>query len=734
MAIASSIFWIAGFILSVVMAPSIIIWTWGPTMLCFAAATALALPNIWREGMGKFNLYILITGLATAVWIAWRAYISPAKELALMDLTLVAMAVSTFIVLRNAFRSSSAQAIIISGIALLLAANLGIMFAEYHNPDYNFLIPFGTRTWPSGFYRHYSHCAAFLIVTSLLLAGFGMRSSWPLLCRIGLLLLAVTGLIAVYFTKSRSGLIGAGCGLLILIVYWIFTAKRDDKKWSGLALILVPIILLGLLSLFFPLLTSVQQTRSADTNLIDMMDNNMRLILYGISLPCIFMHPFIGGGSRSFSWECYQFWDVESMGVFTADPQHVHNELLQVVTDYGIIGALVLLAFIVGVWVCCSYRSLVKGRWSHYPNADAWRIGGIAAFIGLFAQSNFEGILRTAPGAILLAICLAAASHELASYTSIIKKHFWLRRLSLTISCLIAICIMSFYGFKGTNVAVDLWPNVLLKPSASHEDKISAYTRGLKKWNLESLHSERGILYYELAFENTSNTNPVSLFTLALEDYKAASLLHPYTPLHPRNAANTLSVLYQFNEALTYYEKAIQLQGGMEPLYKTHFYYANHLHQMALHQLQTGKYPDSVKTYELALSHLDKTPAYIHGAPFYELQTFIHINLGTALQNNGEYDKALSQFEALNLIRGSNIANYYVAVMFYSRAKTFKETQRPSDALRLFIEAENRLKTNPELPKSFSGDVRAKLIEEIRKQILELQAEKHLPSEEIRLN
>lgn len=731
MPVVSSIFWIAGFAFGVIMGPTLSLWTWGPAMLCFAAATTCAIPNIWRDGFGKFNLYILLSGLATAGWLAVRSWFSPVQELALIDLSLVAMAVSTFIVFQNSFRNNNAQIIIVSGISLLLLANIGIMIAELKNPDYRFLIPYDTRIWPAGFFIHYSHCAAFLISSSLLIAGFAIRSNWHACFRIGILILAVIGLAAVYFTKSRSGFIGAGLGLLTLVIYWIFTAKRDDKKWSGLALILAPIILMVLLAIFLPLLTKVQQTRAVDSDLIDMMDNNIRLILYGISLSCIALHPLLGGGSRSFSWECYRFWDIESMGVHNADPGHIHNELLQVVTDYGIIGGIILLSFIVGVWISCSFKSLVKKNSGEQPNADAWRIGGIAAFMALFAQSNFEGILRMAPGAILLGVCLAAACNEATTRLPSTEKPSWFHRITLTLTAIFVICFLGFYGLKATNVSLDLWKGAMTNTSASNDEKIAAYTRGIGKWQLESLHSARGTLYLRAALQNADEKKFIRSMESALEDYKSAISLNPHSPLYPRNAANALSKLNRPDEAGYYFEKAAQLQGGMEAVFSTHFQYARHLSPIALAQLQNGNFAASIKNYSLAKKHVDQAIGYLHGPAFQELQNLIYINLAIALQNHGEYEKALEQYRALDLLRGANSSNHYVALMYYNRARAMLGENRHSDALPLFIESENLLKTHSPLPQNISKIVRDNLIQAIQKQIQELQAANHTPSEKI---
>ncbi|MES2981536.1 MAG: O-antigen ligase family protein [Verrucomicrobiota bacterium] len=728
MPIVSSIFWIAGFILSALMGPTLEIWTWGPSMLCFAAATAFAIPNIWREGIGKFSPYILITGLASAAWMAGRAWFSPAEELALMDLSLVAMAVSTFIVLQNAFQNSRAQMIIIIGIALLLGTNLVLMAVQTRDITYTLLIPHGTHVWPAGIFRHYSHCAAFLIGSSLLLGGFSLKSSWPLIARTGLLLLALTGLAAIFLTKSRSGMIGASGGVFTLVIYWILTSKRDDRKWSGVALVLAPIVMIGIAAIALSTLEAVQQTRREGSSLIDMMDNDIRLYLYGLALSCIMLHPFMGGGSRSFSWENYQFWKIDEIGGFGANPEHVHNEFVQVFTDYGIIGAVFLTAFFVGIWILCTFRSLAQGEWAKYPHGDAWRIGGIAAFLGIFIQSNFEGILRTAPGAIMLAACLAAASHERIHQYSLSVKYLWPRRISLTAFSLAAICLLGFYGWKGSMVSKELWSTVFEKYPVPAEKKIEAYTGALAHWKLESLLSQRGILRYELASAKSDKKQSDELLELAIQDSKQAALLHPYTPLHPRNTANALSRLTRFNEATAYYEKAIELQGGMEAGFKSRFQFANHLLQVGLKELYTGSIPLAIEHFTRASALLETFPEYFYGASYYALQKNLTLKLAQAFEDQEQFQLALEKYDQASRVHLDPDAGYLAGTMLMGIAETALSDQRPRDALRLFLEAEKRITPSS----SISPEARDTILAELRKKIVGLEQTQHHPAEEIR--
>lgn len=732
MPIASSIFWVAGFFLSVIMGPTLRVWTWGPTMLCFAAATAFAIPHIWRDGLGKLNLCILISGLATAAWFAGRAWFSPARELALIDLTLVAMAVSTFIVFQNAFRDHRAQAVIIGGIAALLCLNLAVMAVQYRDISYNLFIPHVPRGWPAGLFRHYSHCATFLIMGSLLLGAFSIKSSWPLFIRIMLLIIAVLGLAAVYITKSRSGMMGACGGFFTLLFYWLLTGKRDDRKWCGIALLLAPIALIIIVAISISTLQAVQQNRHEGSDLIDMMDNNFRLYLYGIALSCIILHPFVGGGSRSFSWENYRFWNSEDIGAFAADPEHVHNEFVQVFTDYGIIGAGVLTVFICGIVILCTFRSFVSGEWSKHAQADAWRIGGIAGFIGIFIQSNFEGVLRTAPGAIILAICLAAANHDrFHEFSKTSVKYLWSRRISLTAVCLIAACLMGFYGWKGSMVSKDLWTTVFEKSPVPKERKIENYSKALAHWELESLFRERGILRHDLAFEANRLRPSRQLLELAIQDYHSASALHPYSPIYPRNMATVHSSLDDSEKASEYFEKAIRLQGGMEAGFKSRLLYAEHLFMAGTTIFYTRSSATALEYYKRSTEVLESIPPHLHGTPQYTLQKNLIVNTGKALEEQKQFQSALEKFDLATRAHHDTDASYFAGSMLSSAGERALSQQRSTDALRLFKEAEIRFHQSVHST-LISQEERNQILTELRKKIVSLEQAGHQPSAEIR--
>ncbi len=101
---------------------------------------------------------------------------------------------------------------------------------------------------------------------------------------------------------------------MTLLFLCILAGKQSVKKWFVPAIIAFPFLLIASGVFFLNSLSQVQETRSGDSDLTGLLDNDIRLYLVSIALSCIAIHPFFGGGSRSFSWECFQFWDTEAMG------------------------------------------------------------------------------------------------------------------------------------------------------------------------------------------------------------------------------------------------------------------------------------------------------------------------------------------------------------------------------------------------------------------------------------
>jgi O-antigen ligase/tetratricopeptide (TPR) repeat protein len=730
MAALSTVFWILGFLLSVVIAPQLRVWTWGPTMLCFGAATALALPVFLRKSAAWESLYVLIPGIAVSAWIVLRSFFSPVAELATQDLLLVSMAVCTYIVFRAGGGRGASGNLLVGGIALILGASLWVISRQVMDPSFSPVFPPGDLKSIRGFFGHYSYCASFLIPCSLILAGLALHGSHHFVIRIGLLALAIGGVAAVILTKSRGGWVGMGVGLAALAFGLILIGKRDGKRWFVPVAIISPILFIVGGILVLGVLEGIEQSRIKGSDLTGMLDNTIRFYLLGMAVSCIGQHPWLGGGSRSFSWESFQVWDVAAYGAGGAKPEHVHNELVQTVSEYGYIGGLLLLVFL----GCVAVAFLAKTLGNHHTGedklGDGWRIGGFAGLVGLFAQSQFEGIFRIPPGAILLALCLAAASTALVKPTE--RPRFSPANLLLAVCALAAMVPLFDYGLKGSRATQAMWDAFFSREPLSSREKIQALTRGIAAWPTSPLHHERGTLYRELAAKKrTADPSRMEFLALALAEFKSASELHPLDPTNLLNHAGTLRLLGMNEEAEPIYRKSIKAQGGMEVAFQANQRFADFLVQRSASEYARNDLHTAISTLQIAARHMDRAEELGQwSGRLSELNVRIHSSLGEAFEAAGDPQRALERFDHATGLRGGGSAHYLAGLMLGRQAaNAWSVRGAEEDALRLFLEAEQRItKANP-LPKGVTVEDRNEYIGYLRKSIRYLKDTNVQPSE-----
>lgn len=730
MAVISSIFWVIGFILSVTLAPQLRIWAWGPTMICFAVSTLAALPPIWNSRNSRADLFIVISGLILVSWIALRAAVSPVAELAQSDLLLMAMAVATFICFRASAGGAVPQKILIHGLALILLASVAVIGKQILDPTFSPIFPNELPKTPAGFFAHYSYGASFLIPVSLLVAAVAIHSKNHWITRILLGSVALAGMVAVYFTNSRGGFIGIGTGFVTLCALSIFSGHRQDKKWFGPAVILFPLILIALALFFLSGLSAMQENRSGQGDMAGMLDNSIRLYLLEIAVSCFAAHPLFGGGSRSFSWECFQYWDTQAMGKGSARPEHVHNELIQTACEYGAVGAGLLIVFLVGVVIVAISRVASRTPGLRATFSDSWRIGGVAGLVGLFAQSNFEGIFRIPPGAILLGLCIAAAC-----FPSIQTRNGSTRHLSNGVTSLAGlgvVALLALFGWKGSLASAKLWPAYFSRIPPGLETRASAVSEGIAIWPLGSLHRERGGLYQKMASQCTSTDEVSELLGLALLDFRKAEELNPYDPEHAIGSAILLSALDRDKEAEITFNRAISIQGEMEAAFQSHSLLAKHLYSKGITEFSDKKTQLALNSFQLAAAHIDKV-AELYGDGLLSrdqqaMRVGVHESWGQVLEELGDPKGAIEQYDFASTLRSGPTAHYRAGVLLGKMAVLAWSERRSADALALFMAADSRTKKAHQLPAGIDANKRAEYLAYLKKTIAYLKGAKIEPS------
>jgi tetratricopeptide (TPR) repeat protein len=139
----------------------------------------------------------------------------------------------------------------------------------------------------------------------------------------------------------------------------------------------------------------------------------------------------------------------------------------------------------------------------------------------------------------------------------------------------------------------------------------------------------------------------------------------------------------------------------------------------------------AISTLEIAARHMDRAEE-LGQWPWHlsDLNVRIHSSLGQAFEAAGDPARALKQYDHVVGLRGGGSAHYLAGLMLGRQAAdAWSVRGAEEDALRLFMEAEQRIsKANP-LPAGVTVEKRNEYIEYLRKSIRYLRDTNVKPSE-----
>lgn len=727
MAVISSLFLVVAMTLAVVIGPQTRPWAWGPAMLALGISMVAALPEFWRKSRRPADFGLITFGALVAGWFAWRACISPVAELGQADLILLVGAVGTFISVRSIEGDKPAERILSWGIALLLLANIVVMGVQVADAAFTPLFLARTETFPSGFYAHYNEAANYLIASSLLVGATALFGSHRVAGRILLGLIAVGGLVAVYFTGSRGGILGAAVGCGVFTCGALAAGKRSGARWFAPALVGVPLVGLGIVMFLLHGWQNSQEARNAGVGIAQVLDSNYRLFFMGIAMSCIGLHPMAGGGSRSFSWESFRFYDIEVQGsAITHKAVMVHNELLQAATDYGVIGAGLLTVLLCSLAVIAVVRILFSQTSSEDGFGNAWRLGGMAALAGMFVQSCFSFVFHLFPGVLLLGICLgqmARPSSARVNAPAVIGS-----RILLTLGLIVCIFVLIPLGWKGSQVTRVLWPVFFSKvPTTSAETESDALTTAIGIWPQSGFYQMRAGIFQTTVTEGGEGAGEAT--EKAILDYIEAARLHPHDPEIAVNLANMLSWKERDQEAESTFERAILLQGGMEPAFQAHYFLADHLMRKGRRQFTSADPSKALMSLELAAQQIEQSVKECSWAApnIVNARVTIHESLGAAREANGDYPRAMEAYDFASALLGGSRANYRAGLLLGKKGASAWTSRQSAEALGYFIEAKRRIGLASELPVGVTPSQRLEYLANLDKKIAFLTQTKVTP-------
>lgn len=581
----SGICFAAAMALAVSLGGQTLDYTWGPAFLALALSLLAGIPQAWKQRRGIATWLPLAAVALAGGWILWRCSGSPVREFARSDALLIAGMVSAGLWGMVVRPAGPAIRMVMAALSLIAFANLAIALVQVR--DQAFAWPFASRPglFPSGLFGHYNHLADFSLVAAVFLAARFIFARDRVFERI----LQAAGVLAnagcVFTSQSRGGIVSLCAASFALIVLATLVAWRDKSpKRKNLTAVAVAMPLV-IAALAVPVLKHFQERRGIqDASLEGFADNKSRLHSIGLAVDVTANHPWVGGGSRAFGWEKYAAWKPSESGMIAQNDDFVHNELLQVATDYGWIGAL-LVALAVFATGLCGLAGVMGGEGGQGRNAvDALACGGLAAMVGTLVHSNFSFVTHTLPGALYLGLAMGCAlpRRKADPAAEDYSSRPTVPGLVLTFVSLALVAVLGFAGVKGSGVYRSLWPVFFGKEHLAWVSPGVSLDRvhgAMETWPGSELAGSFARVAREISQRpGLPESERSQWLSEAADLYGQASNLNPFDPEWAVNRANVLSILGRNEEAEKEFERAILLEGGMEGNFRARYYYAWHLH------------------------------------------------------------------------------------------------------------------------------------------------------------
>ncbi len=517
---------------------------------------------------------ILLAGV-----IVVRGYFSPVDYLARHDLFMTLAALTVYLLCSLFLSAARARFVLIVILLVFAAAHLARGVVQFRGGQDMFFSPTIEREeYPgraSGFYLNPNHLAGLLEMLGVMAVSLACWSNWRLVARMAAGYAALACFIGVVLTGSRGGYVSLLAGLVVFSALSLYVVRRlrPANFWPTLVAVIM------LFSAAIGGGGALMSKSHALFNRLEVEMNqslNSRLTMWDAALKQFAMSPLVGTGSGSYQIHGPRL-RVESVA---RDATHVQNDYLELLCEYGIVGA-VALAFFVGIhfWnglggIRRILAEVEDVGWGVLNNELALLLGAIPAIAALLAHSLFDSNLHVPGNALVVAFffsILASPTIETLlpeeSAAPTLAVH-WLRFLAPVIGLyLLVVGAPRVEGEFYAEYAARAFHSEDYELAARYA--VSGIAVEKKNPNLFSLLGESRRLLARVADPDESSIEP----TEALEALRAGLALSPHDLRLLLSLGRAYDSQRRFTEARAAFQKAIEADPNS---LDAHFEYGRH--------------------------------------------------------------------------------------------------------------------------------------------------------------
>jgi O-antigen ligase len=539
-------------------------------------------------------------------YVSFRALFSPEEYLARKDLYLALAAATLYFLVALNLTSSKFRLFLVATLLLLGFANCAIGAIQFFRGE-NFMpfdfLPrssYGFRA--SGFYGYPNHLAGFLEVTLLMGLSVALWSRWPRWARILAGYVSLVCLLGLLATGSRGGYISGTVGLLTFgLLSLRLVGRLSSERVIGL------IVAGGLMTLL--VVWGIQQlvarsydlhARASETLTVD----PARINLWRAAWRQLELKPLTGTGSRTYLYYGRQF----RAAAIQTDPVHAHNDFIQFLAEYGILGFAVVGVFLEthlrNGWRSSAIR-MSRTSFEAGSNSLALTVGALSATAACLVQSFLDFNLHSPANMLVMAFVfgLLADSGTADDSTSSVddptatglSPYARLALPALGLGAMVRLLPMlpAEYYAERARISISDWRFIM---SPEPERVAAAFAQRGLEWDAHNplLHFYLGYARASQAALSPDLTAKAELYSQSVSAYAKAVAFAPQDVGFILSLASSLDALQQFADSEPLYSRAVELDPHSGAV---RYAYAAHLHTVGKLEEAAAQYQQSIKLF-----------------------------------------------------------------------------------------------------------------------------------------
>jgi len=419
------VFFLAGFVLTGLAGTSTSMTFIWPAYGFLGVAGMLSIGLLFKELGFSLPRWSTLAVFSLAAYLLIRASESPVSYFAREDAALIITGFLCYCLFLSLVSSGDWRRRLLYVIAGLVVVNLAFALIQALFKPTLWLIPGYERTFTDrigGLFNHPDHFAGFIgalvpIWLGMALYGRqspGVRRLWGAL--------AALSLAATLYSGSATGFVALFCGLgTFALLTGTIIYRKIAPAAKKMALILIAGFTIVAALVGFALAGPIGQQ----------IDRSLLTRGEGVSLPLVWKAglrqaaeaPALGTGSRT-SYIYSRLFRDEALDSSAAEHEFIHNEYLQMLADYGIVGLALLFTVLLlhahsGLSFVRAYAGFGTSKGRVLPQSDhlALVLGAMASLSAMGALSFFDFTMHLPAFVIVAAVFLGvlAAPDPMAS-------------------------------------------------------------------------------------------------------------------------------------------------------------------------------------------------------------------------------------------------------------------------------------------------------------------------------